>query len=154
MGIEFSFFSGLKQPERELKRIIMDIVKDDDIVGFSEDAPENWSFACDYYTCFVNGRDSGTELFSKDFMIDLRRRFEFDIFLEDWEQGEKRMMEIIGAILSVGDDDCLLLANGDTPIVMRRDGRTVVDDSRWVEREYFPYEALGVDFDWGVIPYD
>lgn len=93
---------------------------------------------------------------------DYEMEFHQDVFFTTChDQDEKysydpeiAMLTVIGGIMRLSGDDCLVLGNGEKPIVMRRNGRTIVDDSRWGKRGVFPYEALGVDFDWGVIPYD
>lgn len=154
MGLEFSFLMGTTLSRENMKKVVRDLSKkNEDHKMEITDGQRIWGFKSNLLSCWVLDNHPGLRLFSEDYGLHLQFDFEFDLFLDEYQKGEEVMMHLIGELLRICDD-CLLLANGDTPIVMRRGGRTVVDDSRWVDREHFPYEALGIDFEWGVIPYD
>lgn len=64
----------------------------------------------------------------------------------DWIEG---MLTFIGKIIKKYDGDCVLESNGDTPIVMRKDGVVIVDDSKLRGTQRFPFHHLGIEVEEG-----
>ncbi len=154
MGLEYTFLTASQLSLAQMKKTVYSLIRTiDDEILVGED-PKIPAFHSDLLSCWVFSNNRGLEMFSEYYKMDLQYDVEFDLFLDEYEKGEEAMLRLIGEIMRIDNSDCVILANGDMPIVMRRNGKTIVDDSRWVERGEFPYEALGVDFDWGVIPYD
>ena len=110
----------------------------------------------EWFNVSCSSDDLGLQWASEDYEMTARQEMSFTPCHAEAKayEPETAMLKVIGEIMQSGDEDCVLLANGCAPIVLRRNGKTIVDDHRWVDREHFPYEALGIDFEWGVIPYD
>ena len=154
MSVEYVFWTCLNHTQDEMKCLFKQIALSTSKNVESKDEGEEWIITSDHFQAYSSDPKESIQLFSKYYKMHLRQRVWFLLFRGEGNEAEAAMMKTIGMVMRISNDDCFFLANGDTPIVMRRNGKTVVDDSRWVEREHYPYEALGVDFDWGVIPYD
>ena len=156
--MDYRFLSGLDLSETEMMKSLM--LQSEKICERMEEYHKNgkkWILT-ESYSVSLSSDPRSLRWASEDYEME----FHQDVFFTTChDQDEKysydpeiAMLTVIGGIMRLSGDDCLVLGNGEKPIVMRRNGRTIVDDSRWGKRAVFPYEALGVDFDWGVIPYD
>ena len=154
MSVEYAFWTCMNHSKDEMRVLFSKIASSVSRNTESKNDGEEWHVYSDHFHAYSSNREESVRLFSELYEMPLKQRVWFLLFRDNPNEAETAMMKTIGMFMRISQDDCFILANGDTPIVMRRNGKTVVDDSRWVDREHFPYEALGIDFEWGVIPYD
>ena len=155
MALEFTFGTCLDLPKEQVEKAIIKLAKES-ATGVEARIVQSsvLCICCDYYTLYSTNDKETLDICAQISRMPVKFILDFELFADEWERGREAMMRLIGGLMRLSSDDCYLIANGDYPFVMRRGGKTVVDDSRWVDREHFPYEALGIDFEWGVIPYD
>lgn len=80
--------------------------------------------------------------------MDFKFEFWFDIYSYHTEWASK-LMEFIGKILKRLDGNCLLESNGDTPILLRWEGKIIVNDKNLAGTERFPFSYLDIKYEEG-----
>lgn len=115
------------------------------VIKNSDDLLDFW---CDYFSLSLRNGGQHVEFRSQDYGMNFKYQFWFDIYTAspDWIEG---MLTFIGKIIKKYDGDCVLESNGDTPIVMRKDGIVIVDDSKLRGTQRFPFHHLGIEVEEG-----
>lgn len=75
-------------------------------------------------------------------------QFWFDVYTitPNWLE---EMLSFVGKLVKAYSGDCVLESNGDTPIVMRKDGVITVDDKKLNGTQKFPFDVLGLKYQEG-----
>jgi hypothetical protein len=111
---------------------------------------EELEASADGFGLFLTVGGDGVRFRSEDHKLGFRFQMWFDIY-GDAPNGIRDMMVFIGHIMRRLEGDCLLESNGDTPILLRRNRITIVDDSRLQGTQRFPFEELGIVYQEGAI---
>ncbi|MGM1046307.1 hypothetical protein SAMN05661091_5499 [Paenibacillus uliginis N3/975] len=130
----------------ELKKMLEDhlvhTVEDGEILRTSS---EELVISWDWATLSIKEGGQGLRFTSEDYEMELRYSFWFEILSENADWAE-RLMSFTGHMLSQFKGDCVLESNGDTPILIRRNNRIVVDDKKLKGTRRFPFHALNQNF--------
>lgn len=148
----YTFYIGMDCSFAELKENIEShLNKSDHAAGeILRSTAEQFVISFDWATLSVQEGGQAIRFTSEDYEMELRYRFWFDILPAQGDWAE-RLMSFTGLVLSQFKGDCVLEANGDTPILVRRDNQIVVDDKKLKGTERFPFHALDQKYEEGDI---
>lgn len=147
----YTFYIGTDRTFDELKENMERHIKNSHVGGeVLRSTEEEFVISFDWATLSIQEGGQALRFASEDYEMELRYRFWFDILpgQGDWAE---RFMSFTGLVLSQFKGDCVLEANGDTPILLRRDDRIVVDDKKLKGTEGFPFHALDQQYTEGDI---
>ena len=113
-----------------------------------------YDLSCDSFAVTLTNEQPYVDYMREDYALPVEWiwSFEVNIYSGTFQEAEQ-MISMLGAFLRHTTGDCLLLALGEIPVLKRKDGHIIVDDRNWDSRSVFPYDALDIAFDWGIIPY-
>lgn len=111
----------------------------------SEDTEEVLSIWCEYFSLRVKKGGQHVSFRSEDYGMNFGYQFWFDVYTVNpkWLEG---MLSFIGKVMTDYTGNCVLEANGDTPIVMRKDNVVIVDDKKLKGTQRFPFHYLGLNY--------
>jgi hypothetical protein len=114
------------------------------------DDPDKFSVWCDFFTLIVRNEGQNTKFRSEDYRMNFKYQFTFDVYTTtpNWM---KNMLSFIGKMMNRYDGDFVFESNGDTPIIIRKDNKVIVDDKNLHGIERFPFHELGIDYEEGDI---
>lgn len=100
----------------------------------------------DYFNLSIDGCSQSISEASEDYGLNLNYRLWIEMDSNQSDLLEKIMM-FIGSCMKRLNGNCILLSNGDTPILIRNNVKTIVDDTRLRGTKKFPFEKLGIQFE-------
>jgi hypothetical protein len=114
----------------------------------SEDTDDLLRIWCEYFSICVKKGGQHVIYRSEDYGMNFEYQFWFDVYTvtPNWLE---EMLSFVGKIMKVYNGDCVLEANGDTAIVMRKDNIVVVDDKKLKGTQRFPFGGLGLEYQAG-----
>lgn len=114
----------------------------------SEETDETLIIWCEYFLLCAKKGGQRVAFRNEDYGMNFEYEFWFDVYTvtPDWLNG---MLSFIGNIMKMYSGNCLLEANGDTAIVMRKDNKIVVDDKKLKGTQRFPFGELGLEYQEG-----
>ncbi|MFT9846397.1 SitI3 family protein [Aneurinibacillus sp. REN35] len=143
----YIFYIGADCLFEELKKNIEDFIKANrlDNGSIGRNTSEEFVVVFDWATMSMKEGGQGLAFISEDYQMNLTYRLWFEVFHREANWAE-RFMTFIGHMLSSVEGDCVLESNGDTPILIRRNGNVVVDDKKMNGTQRFPFYALHYPF--------
>lgn len=150
-GMFYTFYVGTQCNFNDMKEVvkkeIMNIASED-VEIVKEDGNEI-EFVCSWFDLNIDDNAKGILFTSEDYRIRLNFLFWFEVYYSDDGISEKKMMELIGKLLRVTIDNGILLSNGDKPILQKKEGKIIVDDSQLDLEERFPFQYLNIEYEEG-----
>lgn len=143
----YLFFLGGDIEFGRLRDIVAELMGEGCVLKSS---PEEMEASTDGFGLILTGNGDGVRFRSEDYQLGFRCQMWFDIY-GDAPYAIREMMIFIGGVMRRLEGDCLLESNGDTPILLRRNRITVVDDSGLKGTQRFPFQELGIPFQEGAI---
>lgn len=110
-----------------------------------EDTDEVLNIWCEYFSLRVKKGGQHVKFRSEDYGITFEYQFWFDVYTAtpNWLEG---MLCFVGKIMKKYNGNCVLEANGDTAIVMRKDNIIIADDKKLNGTQRFPFSKLGLEY--------
>jgi hypothetical protein len=145
----YLLYLGLGTDLLELKKIITYIIGNIQNEGeIYQDTDTDFSIGCNWFTIFLNNWIEGISFASEDYKLDLKYQLWFEL-LSSVDDASEMMMYTIGRILEQAQGDAIILSNGETPILERRNGIITVDGTKLDGKKQFPFYKLGIEYSEG-----
>lgn len=122
--------------------IVKNVLEDIDIINSNDEL----EVSCTWFNMSLKENSRGITFVSEDYNLSLKFLLWFEVYYSNNGFSEEVMMRVIGNILKQFSGDCILLSNGDKPILERRNNTLVVDDSKLDSIERFPFNALEISY--------
>lgn len=104
-------------------------------------------FPTDNYTLNVQKKGLTIKCKNEDYNQNFNNHFNFEVFPNtNWAT---ELMRITGELIRLYDSNCLVEANGDIPILLRKNNKIIVDDSKLHGKARFPFDALHLEYHYG-----
>jgi len=145
MGMFYVMYLGNECEFNTLKQKVVEITPS---IRSKIDEGEKFNVNCDYFSLLIKEGGTPVKFKSEDYNDKFNFQFWFDVHYTtpNWAI---ELMKFVGIILENFDGSCVLESNGDTPIVMRKDGLITVDDKKLKGTQKFPFDALGLEYQEG-----
>ncbi len=146
----YTLYLGLEIGFLEIKQLLIEIFRFKQIEGMDiyKDTDKELSISCNWFSMKLNMRSRSITFLGEDYNMDLKCQIWFEL-LSSVEGASEMMMYVIGRILEQTQGDAILLSNGDTPILERRNGFVTVDDTKLGGQKRFPFDKLEIEYDEG-----
>ena len=152
MLCRFLFFCNLNF--EELKNYIIENVLEKKIIrNYSniEEIYENnrnsqvFDIIFDAFSFSLHYGGQGLKFMSEDYNMELNYSIVFEPYSDvpDWEE---QMMILLGQIMKDFQMNCILLNNGSIPVMVRKNGRITIDESKTSRLRKLPYDLLKLDY--------
>ena len=113
-----------------------------------------YNISCKSVSLSFTKKEPNIKLMREEYLLPLGWIMSYEVYSYSGTfQEAEDMLRMIGMLLRQSTSDCFLLAMEEIPIMRRENGHVTVDDRNWDSREVYPYKALGIDFEWGTLPY-
>lgn len=137
-------FSKIKESVIELIPIVPE-----EIAGGRPQIYENTenllSIWCEFFSLNVKNGGQHVRHRSEDYGMNFTYQFWFDIYTGSPNWLEK-LLEFVGKIINIYYGDCVLEANGETPLVMRKNSIITIDDKKLHGAHKIPFNEMGLEY--------
>jgi hypothetical protein len=121
-----------------------------------EERAEMVTFSATGLTCFFHAESSlGRSIIEDAFGFRPTKNLTFRIDkFDDYDEGIINMLCVCSAVIKELSGDCVLLENGDTPLLLRRGGRMLLQsrDPFWISKLEMIAVEVGEPYSFDVIP--
>lgn len=149
-----NFFTYSSDNNLEIKSLILEEIQRKKVVRTYDDINtilennlklDELDIAFDAFAISLSLLDSQDEAYKSDeYNLHLNTKIYFSIYNEvkDWED---QIMKFLGSIMRNIGSDCVFEYYGEA-VLLRKDGKIIVDESRTGRLDKFPYELIKLDY--------
>lgn len=110
-------------------------------INIYEDNEHDLVIDCNAFYLSVTDKSESIGFIGEDYQLDLKYQLWFDLFYSEDGSSDKKMMKLIGNLINKNGEQCILLFNGDKPIMERKNGMAVVDGNSST-----PFSCLNIEY--------
>ena len=143
-----------KENFEQLKRVIIDIIPtiSSGIAKgrpqITEDTDVLLNIWCEYFSIRIKNGGQSVKFRSEDYGVNFQYQFWFDAntITVGWFE---EILSFVGKIIKACDGDCVLESNGETPLVMRKKNRIIVDGRKLNDKQILSFIEGGLEYQEG-----
>lgn len=106
-------------------------------ISIYEDSQHQLDIGCEAFNVRIADNSSGIQFIGEDYGLKLNFLLWFDLYYSEDRSTDQMMMKFIGEIIKKNKGQCIMLHNGDRPILKRDEEQVVVVSSKVTSTPFY-----------------